>query len=340
MTAVLPPREAPRVNGLTKAVVGILISLGGLYLGFRKFDGPTFLLSLRQTDLRIFGLSMLVMVMMVILRAWRWRYLLAPLQAVSTYRLFTMEMIGFFGNNVFPMRMGEILRAYALSQKVGLSGAAVLGTIVVERLFDSVVFVIILAGTALIAPRMPDWVRLSAVLATLTIFIFGILLYISQLKREKWKNYLNHKLHMQTNHRIGKLVHNLWQGLSTLRRTPHRSILVLLSFLIWGVCIFNTWLSGAALGINFRMPELLLLFFVTSAVISVPAAPGYVGTYHAATIGILVYLGYALSTAQALAVILHAVGYISLTLIGLCYFLLNQFSFRETSRLYLQKGAL
>jgi uncharacterized membrane protein YbhN (UPF0104 family) len=89
---------------------------------------------------------------------------------------------------------------------------------------------------------------------------------------------------------------------------------------------------------KFQFIFLVIIFFVTSAIVSVPSAPGYVGTYHAATIGILVFLGLELSLAQALAVIMHAVGFISLTAFGLVFFLKYQINVRDTAELYAEKG--
>jgi len=96
---------------------------------------------------------------------------------------------------------------------------------------------------------------------------------------------------------------------------------------------------GAALKVYFNLYALLLIFFVTSAIVSVPSAPGYVGTYHAATIGILIFLGLDLPKAQALAVIMHAVGFIILTALGLVYYLKYQVNLNAPAAVYAEKGA-
>ncbi|MFH1214247.1 MAG: lysylphosphatidylglycerol synthase transmembrane domain-containing protein [Candidatus Neomarinimicrobiota bacterium] len=321
-----------------KTAIGFLVSALGLYLGFRKFNGAEFLTSLEQTNLGIFGLAMVVMVLMVMIRAWRWKYLLYPIRDLRVKPVFEMEMIGFFGNNVFPFRLGEILRAYSMSKALQIPAGAVLGTIVVERILDSLTFLVIMILGAIFFPKMPAWVRYSGAVSALIILIFGILIYISQLKREALKEYVKQKMHMSTNTKIAKTINHFWQGISTLRRTPHLGLIALQSALIWIICIVNTWIMGAALHFYFSLSALLLIFFVTSMIISVPSAPGYVGTYHAATIGILVYLGLNLSNAQAVAVIMHAVGFIVLTAFGLVYFLKYQINVRDTSAIYSEKG--
>lgn len=322
-----------------KTIGGFLISVLGLYLAFRKFDGAEFWASLRQTNLWIFGLSMVVMVLMVVVRAWRWKYLIYPLNNLPVKKLFEMEMIGFFGNNVFPFRLGEILRAYALSKAQQMPVGVVLGTIVVERTLDSLTFLLILICGAIFFPGMPVWVRTSGIIAGVIIFIFLILIYISHLKKYTLKDFFKRKIKMTTENKISKVIQSFWQGLTTLRGTPHLGLIAIQSFLIWAICIGNFWLMGAALKVYFDLYALLLIFFVTSAIISVPSAPGYVGTYHAATIGVLVFLGLELSKSQAVAVIMHAVGFIILTAFGLVYFLKYQVNLKDTSAVYAEKGA-
>ena len=173
----------------------------------------------------------------------------------------------------------------------------------------------------------------------IAVLILFILAYISNLKKVALKNYFMRKIKMSDDSKIGRTIKSFWQGLTTLRQTPHLGLIIFQSFLIWAVNIGNFWLMGASLQVYFDLSALLLIFFVTSAIISVPSAPGYVGTYHAATIGILVFLGLELSKAQAVAVIMHAVGFISLTTLGLFYFLKYQLNFKSTVEVYVEKGA-
>src|SRR5574340_1101892 len=72
-------------------------------------------------------------------RAWRWHYLLRPLKKIPTKTMFPIVTIGYMGNNVFPARAGEVLRAAILKDRENVSISASLATIVVERIFDAVV---------------------------------------------------------------------------------------------------------------------------------------------------------------------------------------------------------
>jgi len=319
-----------------KLLAGILLSVAGLYVGFRKFDGVAFLTSLRQTNIWLFLLAMALMVFTIFLRAWRWKYLIMPLQKIPLKHLFASEMICYFGNNVFPLRFGELLRCYALNQSTGLSSVSIFGTVVVERIIDLITFFVILLITIFLFPGLPDVLRRGGIIAVFVICLVGILVYILKMKKaiirkfvDQWTGKSKHGM------KILDIINRFRQGLTTLRKTPHLGMIAFQSAAIWSICIFINWIVGVSLGTRFSMYEILLIFFVTSAIISVPSAPGYVGTYHAGAIGILVFIGIELSKAQAIAVILHAVGFISLTLIGLLYFL--RYSVR-TNGSELEKG--
>ena len=75
-------------------------------------------------------------------RTWRWHYLLRPLKSVPLKRLFPIVCIGYFGNNVYPARAGEVIRAFVLRRNEGISVSASLATIIVERVFDGLVMLL------------------------------------------------------------------------------------------------------------------------------------------------------------------------------------------------------
>jgi len=84
----------------------------------------------------------------VYLRALRWRHLTDPIRPIGTGPLFRATAIGFMANNIYPARAGEFLRAWYLGRETGTDAAAVLATVILERVIDSATFLPILAGVA------------------------------------------------------------------------------------------------------------------------------------------------------------------------------------------------
>src|SRR3990172_5613676 len=84
-------------------------------------------------------------------RSLRWHYLLRRLASLSTRSLYPIVIIGCMANNLLPLRTGELVRAYVLGERHGVSKMSTLGTIAVERVFDGVVLVgfLVVAGAVL-----------------------------------------------------------------------------------------------------------------------------------------------------------------------------------------------
>ena len=73
----------------------------------------------------------------VYFRSMRWSVMLRRLKPVSTRRLFPVVVVGYMANNILPMRLGEIVRSYYLSEREGVSATSALVTVFVERIFDA-----------------------------------------------------------------------------------------------------------------------------------------------------------------------------------------------------------
>ena len=100
--------------------------------------------------------SVAVYFLAVLVRTWRWDYLLRPLKRISIRRLFPVVVIGYMGNNIFPFRIGELLRAYVLKRNEEVSISSSLATIVVERIFDGLTMLLFVFVALPTVPSLPD----------------------------------------------------------------------------------------------------------------------------------------------------------------------------------------
>ena len=100
----------------------------------------------------------------VLVRTWRWDYLLRPLKRIPVKRLFPVVVIGYMGNNIFPFRVGELLRAYVLKRNEQVSISSSLATIVVERIFDGLTMLLFVFVALPTLPTLPDSLRAIIVL--------------------------------------------------------------------------------------------------------------------------------------------------------------------------------
>src|SRR5215216_5647344 len=119
--------------------LGVLISIVFIWLALRGLRLEEFWGSVREANYVWLVPGIGVYFIGVWVRAWRWHYLLGPIKKIPTHTMFPITTIGYMGNNIYPARAGEVLRAVILKRREGVSVSASLATIIVERIFDGVV---------------------------------------------------------------------------------------------------------------------------------------------------------------------------------------------------------
>jgi len=101
-----------------KSAIGISISLLLIWLIFKGTNWSEFLKAIQNINYFIIIAAMAIMVFSVWIRAIRWRILISKVGNVSTKDLYKVTMVGYMGNNILPLKMGELLRAYAISKRM------------------------------------------------------------------------------------------------------------------------------------------------------------------------------------------------------------------------------
>ena len=119
--------------------VGVLISILFIWLAVRGLKLDEFWEAVKKANYWWLLPGIAVYFVGVWVRAWRWHYLLGPIKKIPTTTMFPITTIGYMGNNVYPARAGEVLRAVILKRKAGVSVSASLATIIVEGIFGGVV---------------------------------------------------------------------------------------------------------------------------------------------------------------------------------------------------------
>ena len=145
---------------LLKIAVGAAISAALLVYLFSSVDPRDVLARLGATNWTFLAVSALLNLVSVWIRAWRWYYLFPPGSHPS--HLFNAVMIGYMGNNLLPLRAGEVARVYVAS-RYGPRFWTTVATLVVERVLDGLAVGIMLAGLFLTLP-MPRELRWPAII--------------------------------------------------------------------------------------------------------------------------------------------------------------------------------
>ena len=297
-----------------KAIAGILISAGGIYWAFKDFQFVEFSNSIQTVNYSYLLLATLFLWASVWFRAIRWRYLYRKEALPTTASLYRAELMGYFGNNVLPLRLGELMRAYLIGREWHLPKSYVFGTIVLERILDAISLAFLSFLLIMFYPLEGSLIKTIIWVSCLTFMVMLICwIILRQLKTIKG------------NHKILNALKQMIDGVLSINKGALLPVTAV-SMLIWGIYYLDVYLLQYAFGFNLTFPQVLMVLVLSSLALSIPSAPGMIGTYHAAVKYTIVDIfGFAPHDGISFAIIMHAYGYIFLTLLGAYYFMKHQF---------------
>jgi hypothetical protein len=306
-----------------KIIFGLAVGAVFFYLALRRVDVDQMLAALAKTDVRWIVLSSAVLMVAHVLRAIRWRYLLAPVQTVNTGSLLSALLIGYAANTFMPAHLGEILRAFVIAKKKSLSASAVFASIVVERIVDVMSLIAVMAIVIIVHP-FPAWVETSgALMLAGALFLLAVLVACKrhESRTAALVRFLTKPLPAAIGGRIESLTVHFLAGILPLKSAGHYAAAAFLSIAIWLCYAGMNFACLEAFGMvaSHRLPwyvGLVVLVFTTLSVV-IPSTPGYVGTYHYLCQLSLVMFGVSASEALSFAVIAHLVNVVPVSLAGL-----------------------
>ncbi|MEE9466419.1 MAG: lysylphosphatidylglycerol synthase transmembrane domain-containing protein [Candidatus Neomarinimicrobiota bacterium] len=313
---------------MKKAIVGAVISLAALWWAFRGLDWIAFKAAIAGADLFMILVSVSFLMIGIPVRAYRWGIFLHPVHPTSLILTSEATLVGYFGNNALPFRLGELLRTYFLQQQIKVPFTKILGTVIVERLIDAaslVLLVLLLPLAGVLPPEFQTPARYSVAVALLAILVLVVL--TRGINKPVFRG------------RLGNLLENFKAGFASLRNTRHYPILLVTSVSLWLFYLLSGYFALNALGLGITLGQAYLVLVVGSLAIAIPATPGFVGTYHAGIILLLTSVFHLeLPASQAAAVVLHAVAFIPATLIGGIIYFKSHLRIREVKDLSWEDG--
>jgi glycosyltransferase 2 family protein len=323
------PAARSRKRSLITYALSIVITGLFLYLAFRGTDFHELLLSMRQANYWWMIPYFAALMVSHALRSWRWRYMLEPVKpGIALRNLFSGVMVGYMMNNILP-RAGELVRPYAIGKLEGIPKSAAFGTIVVERLLDTLSFVILVVSIPLLyrGPLKESFPWLESTGIIVTAATGGMLAFLIVLMlRRNWTDaplgIVRKMVSPELGSRIEKGVHSFLDGFVFLKRPDRFLIIFILSILVWALYAVMMYAAFFAFDLQYLgFRSAIVVLAISSIGVAIPT-PGGTGTYHVLTSQTLSRL-YAVhaTTALSYATVTHAVGFIGVTLIGLYYFL-------------------
>jgi uncharacterized protein (TIRG00374 family) len=287
-----------------RGALGIAISVVAVFLVLRSVDVGKAVDVLRGASPAWIGLMLIAVLVDVAARGARWRTLLAPIAVIPFGRVLGYTYQGYLANNVLPARLGELVRTHALGEGEGLSRTTVLGTVVVERIVDTVMVVAIAAVSVLVLSVrgvMSSAVLLGLAFVTLLVIALALGVAAHRLPGaervtafiERWP-------------RVIELGRRLRDGLAVASRPRTMAGAIFFSLVAWTASIITFLAGGQAIGIELTVAQGALIGSGVALASIVPSGPGYVGTFELTAVAIADGLGIDRDAAFAMALLIHA----------------------------------
>jgi len=311
--------------------LGIFISVVFLYFALRGLQLDKIWYALKSANYLWLFPSITVYFLAVWVRTWRWHYLLRPLKKIPATKIFPIITIGYMGNNIFPARAGELLRAFILKIKETVSISSSLATIIIERIFDGIVML------AFVFLNLPELAKLNsdsgfissiqtlafwgalAFLGAVIIFILAALLPHLTAQVMFWL--IEHLLPKTWHKTASSICNRFLSGLESLR-SPREAIMILISsVIIWLLETVKYWFVMQAFPFKVSFFALMLMNGIVNLTTTLPSAPGYIGTFDAPSIALLQAFGVPGEVAAGYTLVLHGALWLPITLVGAYFFM-------------------
>jgi glycosyltransferase 2 family protein len=327
-------KQTPLVNGQTNLKkwqfwLGILISTVFIWLALRGLRLDDFWSAVQTANYWWLLPGIAIYFAAVWVRAWRWHYLLKPIKAIPTRKMFPITAIGYMGNNIYPARAGEVLRAVILKRRESVSISASLATIIVERIFDGVVML------SFIFLNLPELARLTGnsgfvgnieqvaisgtglFIGALIVFLLAAMSPPTTAQVGLW--FIEHLIPQKWHERTIGLMNKFLDGLASLRSPANVLMVFLTSVLIWLLETGKYWFVMHAFDFRVSFFALMLMNGIVNLATTIPSAPGYIGTFDAPGIAVLTAYGIPQAVAAGYTLVLHVALWLPITLLGAYY---------------------
>jgi uncharacterized protein (TIRG00374 family) len=309
--------------------LGVLISIVFLWLALRGLHLDKFWGTVQSANYWWLIPGVGVYFVAVWIRAWRWHYLLGPIKKIPTRTIFPITTIGYMGNNIYPARAGEVLRAVILKRKEGVPVSASLATIIVERIFDGVVML------AFVFVNLPELAKLTgssgfvgniqqvAVIGT-GVFLGALVVFLlaamfPQVTVKIGTRLIERFMPQLLREKIIDIMHKFLDGLASLRSPFNVLMVFFTSVIIWLLETGKYWFVMHAFNFNVSFFALMLMNGIVNLATTIPSAPGYIGTFDAPGIAVLTAYGVDQATAAGYTLTLHVALWLPITLLGAYY---------------------
>lgn len=305
-------------KGRWRFLLGVVVSLGLLVLAFWRTDPARLWQIMLAADRRLLLLAFLLNFVGLLLRAARWRTLFWRAGHLEYGAFLDGINIGYMVNNLFPARLGDLVRSVLVGRWLELGVTRTLSATVVERVLDSGIVLLLFFSLFPFLPLPPVAVNVGlATAAVVAMALAAMVLAASQQERgERWIRVILGRIPKVDPERWTPRLLGLIQGFHALREGAVLARFALWSVAVWAQTVLAFWVTMLAFDSNVSVSIAALATAAAALGMAAPSAPAGIGTFEGAVIGALLLASIEEDVARSMAIALHLLPFIASILAG------------------------
>ncbi len=269
-----------RARGIVQRLAAYLIAAAGLIWVFHDVNWPDVARSFVRLKWDWAALAIVFDVLSYASQGYRWHLLLKPLGKISPLRTTQAVYAGLFINEIVPMRVGEIARAYLVSLWLKRDIVSVVPSMALERLFEGIWLAAGIGATAMFVPLPRSLLRTGDIFGVVVLVLTGIVLYLTLRKpREVAPEAAERPVRQGLAGRLLSVPRRLESGLRSIGVSRFSVGAFLVSLLLFAFQAFSVWFVMKAYGLALSFWVGAAVFLIIHFGTALPNAPANVGTY-------------------------------------------------------------
>jgi len=251
----------------------------------------------------------ILLILSVYIRALRWQHLFQSNKFNSISNLFSAQLVGYFINNISPVRIGDFAKSYLVSKKTDQNNSYILGSIMMERVLDTIMLFIFMS--IIISSYGLEYLNINFSFISIYNIIPIILISIFSIYCIKF--FIPFK--------IKNILSEFWKGFTAIN-SSNKSAVIFSSIFIWLIYWMNVFLIQLIFPFfELTLIECLFILVVSSFIQMIPTGFGGLGIFHLGVNSVLIKLG--ISNYEYFLILLWIYSYCVYTILGSYHFIQN-----------------
>ena len=260
----------------------------------------------------------ILLVLSVYIRSFRWKYLFQTTQSQGIKDLFSAQLVGYFINNITPLRVGDFAKSYLIAKKTDMKTSYILGSIIMERVLDTLMLFIFML--VVIWNYGLDYLNISFSFSSIPLYVFISLIFITA--------FLIYYSNIFIPVKIKNILSELWNGFTSIH-SSNKSLVIFSSILIWLIYWANVFLIQSIFPFfELTFIDCLFILVASSFIQMIPTGFGGLGIFHLGVESVLFKLG--VENYYHFIILLWLYSYFVYTTLGSYYFIKEgEFTFKN-----------